>query len=108
MGLKANQIEVGNQYILVEEPFNQAIVTIVKDESGKSPNWVGWKIRVDENLSGLEHPIGKEFNVGWNEEYSHYSPVKFYALEMESPPVESLATNKKDSKRKEHDRGAIT
>lgn len=32
MELNANQIEVGKQYILIEAPFNKAIVTIVKDE----------------------------------------------------------------------------
>ncbi|MGF6357123.1 hypothetical protein ABIE27_005062 [Paenibacillus sp. 4624] len=94
MELNANQIEVGKQYILIEKPFNKAIVTIVKDESGKSPNWVGWRVRVDENLEGLKLPIGKELHIGWNDEYKHYAPAKFYALEMDSPPVESLATNK--------------
>jgi hypothetical protein len=108
MGLDANQIEVGKQYMLIEEPFNGAIVTVVKDESGKTPNWVGWKVRVDENLAGIEHPIGKEITVGWNKEYNHYCPAKFYALEMDSPPFQSLATNTKDSQGKKDDRGAIT
>ncbi|RAW13707.1 hypothetical protein [Paenibacillus taichungensis] len=94
MELGANQIEVGEQYILIEEPFYGAIVTILIDESGKSPNWVGWIVRVDENLAGMEQPIGKEITVGWNKEYKHYCPAKFYALEVKSPPIESLVTKK--------------
>lgn len=81
MELNANQIEVGKQYILVEEPFNKSIVTIEKDESGKSPNWVGWEVRVVKSLAGIELPIGKGISVGWNQEYKHYCPAKFYALE---------------------------
>lgn len=91
MGLDANQIEVGKQYMLIEEPFNGAIVTVVKDESGEPPNWVSWKVRVDENLAGIEYPIGKEITVGWNKDYQHYCPAKFYPLEMNSPPNEILA-----------------
>jgi hypothetical protein len=80
--LNAADIKVGKQYVMVESPFYAAVVTIVEDKSGAasghSAEWVGWKVRIEETLSGIEQAAGREFNVGWDEKYSHYSPVEFY------------------------------
>lgn len=84
MTLKASEIHVGKQYVLVESPFNAAVVTVIEDQSGgnaglgRSNHWVGWRVRVEKNIGGIEHPIGYEFNAGWDEEYSHYSSLAFY------------------------------
>ncbi|MEC0233173.1 hypothetical protein P4H71_02220 [Paenibacillus kribbensis] len=48
MTLKASEIHVGKQYVLVESPFNAAVVTVIEEQSGKNAKlgrfkqWVGW------------------------------------------------------------------
>ncbi|WP_256715629.1 DUF5348 domain-containing protein [Paenibacillus peoriae] len=87
MTLKASEIHVGKQYVLVESPFNAAVVKVIEDQSGensglgRSKQWVGWRVRVEKNIGGIEHPIGHEFNCGWDEEYSHYSSLAFYTYD---------------------------
>ncbi|MBY9081029.1 hypothetical protein KIH86_23025 [Paenibacillus sp. HN-1] len=96
--LEASEIEVGKQYVMVESPFYAAVVSIVEDKSGadteskRSKEWVGWKVRIEKTLSGIEQEPGSEFEVGWDEKHRHYSPVEFYQYE-ESEQSEGAETN---------------
>ncbi|EHS58026.1 hypothetical protein [Paenibacillus sp. Aloe-11] len=60
MTLKASEIHVGKQYVLVESPFNAAVVTVIEEQSGKNAKlgrfkqWVGWGGRFEKNISGIE------------------------------------------------------
>lgn len=80
--LNADQIKVGEQYIMVERPFYKAVVTVVADES--KPGWHGWRVRFEHGKGGMVPKVGAEISVGWDTDYQHYSPVEFRPMDEES------------------------
>jgi hypothetical protein len=85
--LKPHEIEVGKQYMLCEKYYMCADVTVIADECGakentlRSSDWVGWKVRVDKSYGGqIPAEVGNEFSVGRDEKYAHYSQWKFKPL----------------------------
>lgn len=82
--LEPNQIELGKQYQYEEKYYCIATVTVLEDESGKddkswhSDTWVGWKLRVDEDLGGMiKMEVGHEFSCGYDSKCPWYSDIKF-------------------------------
>jgi len=85
--LKPSEIKVGEKYFVDEKYYWCGNVTVLADECGedrenlRGENWVGWRIRIDEEFGGMNPlPVGMELSVGWDTEYSHYSSVRFRPL----------------------------
>lgn len=81
MILSANQIITGKQYVMVERPIYEAVVTVLTNES--KAGWHGWKVRIDKANGTITPVVGAEISVGWADGYEYYSPVEFYEIEYE-------------------------
>lgn len=79
MKLEPGQIEVGKQYVMVEPPLYEAVITVLENQC--SANWVGWKVRIDRVHGVVMPKVGDYMDIGWHTQFSHYALNAFYALD---------------------------